>query len=106
MEGSTTIYAAKCYWPGVTEHELAGAGTRARLEAEVLTRQGSAVGFLGSLYFPGDDLVLCLFAASSRAAVKQANESAGIPCERIMESVWLARPGRELRADRCRGGNP
>ena len=68
------VYAAKCYWPGVTPAELE------RLDER---------GYLGSLLFPGDELVLCLFEAGSRVAVKQASERAGIPCERIMESVWL-----------------
>jgi hypothetical protein len=104
MDGPRSIYAAKCYWPGVTEHELAAAATRALREAEDLTHDGSSVAFLGSLFFPGDDLVLCLFDASSRAVVKQANERAGIPCERIMESLWLARPGRATSTDRHGGG--
>jgi hypothetical protein len=81
------LYAAKCYWPGVTETELDLVAARA-------TRTGSRsipddVYYLGSLLFSGDDLVLCLFEGPSRTTVKQASELAGIPCERLMDAVWL-----------------
>jgi 8-oxo-dGTP pyrophosphatase MutT (NUDIX family) len=41
------------------------------------------------MLFPDDELVLCLFEAPSQAAVKQASEEVGIPCERVMTTVWL-----------------
>ena len=49
------LYAAKCYWPGVTERELD------RLSDRVSSR--GAIVFVGSLLFPQDELVLCLFEA-------------------------------------------
>jgi Nickel responsive protein SCO4226-like len=82
------LYAAKCYWPGVTASELEAAGTRARRAAVGRVRRGR-VAFLGSMLFPDDELVLCLFDAPSQAAVKQASEQVGIPCERVMATVWL-----------------
>jgi hypothetical protein len=81
------VYAAKCYWPEVTDAELERAAARASGDKRS--------GYLGSLLFPGDELVLCLFDAPSRAAVKRASERARIPCERIMESRWLAPSGQE-----------
>jgi hypothetical protein len=86
------VYAAKCFWPGVTSEELELIGASAVREARRISRLGRPVAYLGSMLFPDDELVLCLFEGSTRAAVKQANDRAGIPCERIMESVWLARP--------------
>ena len=85
------LYTAKCYWPGVSDEEL-----RASVE-----RAGGKSGdrpvatFRGALYLPGDELVLCLFDSSSRAAVKRASEQAGMPCERVIETVWVAPPERE-----------
>jgi hypothetical protein len=81
------LYAAKCYWPGVTESDLEQVAGRA-------TRAGPASGsntvtYLGSLLFAADDLVLCLFHGPSRAAVIQASDRLGIPCERLMDSAWL-----------------
>ena len=82
------LYAAKCYWPDVDERELERVTTRALRTGDARAR-GSGVAYVGSLLFAGDDLVLCLFEGPSRAAVKQASERAGIPCERVMDSVWL-----------------
>ena len=50
--------------------------------------------FRGALYLPGDELVLCLFDSASRASVKRVSELAGLPCERVIETVWVA-PGNE-----------
>lgn len=78
------LYAAKCYWPGVTRPEVERITADVRGPAE---RGGAA--YMGSLVFEDDDLVLCLFEARSAAAVKRASERVGIPCERVMEPVWL-----------------
>ncbi len=81
------LYAAKCYWPGVTETDLervAGRAARAGMASGSTT-----VAYLGSLLFAADDLVLCLFQGSCRAAVIQASDRLGIPCERLMDSAWL-----------------
>jgi len=88
------LYTAKCFWPGVTEDELRCAATRAGSQ----TGKRLKATFRGALYFPGDELVLCLFDSSSHACVKRASERAGIPCERVIDTVWVApqpRGGRE-----------
>lgn len=72
------LYTAKCYWPDVE---------RAELERS-LTRLGAS--YRATLVFPDDSLVLCLFEAESAEAVKRVSEQAGMPCERVMQSVWLA----------------
>ena len=53
--------------------------------------------FRGALYLPGDELVLCLFDSSSRAGVKRASERAGMPCERVIETVWVEPPRSEVK---------
>jgi hypothetical protein len=78
------LYTAKCFWPGVTEHELRFAAARAAGETGCLQ-----AAFRGALYLPGDELVLCLFESPSREAVKRASERAGMPCERVIETVWV-----------------
>ena len=56
---------------------------------QALATGTSPVSYLGSLLFPADDLVLCLFCGPSRAAVIQASDQLGIPTERLMDSTWL-----------------
>jgi hypothetical protein len=82
------LYAAKCYWPGITESELDRVAERADLSSSAGEAEGAA--YLGALLFEADDLVICLFEARSRSAVSQASEQLGIPCERVMTPVWLA----------------
>jgi hypothetical protein len=83
------LYTAKCYWPGLDAAEFD------RVEAKRLAQRSTGapdVIYRGAILFPEDELVLCLFDASSRAAVKQAAERARAPCERVMDSVWLPAP--------------
>jgi len=53
------LYAAKCYWPGVTRADVEQIAARAT-DACVGARCGP-ITYLGSLLFAADDLVLCLF---------------------------------------------
>lgn len=88
------LYTAKCFWPGVTEGELRLAAARAWSEIG----EPDQTAFRGALYLPDDELVLCLFDASSRASVKRISERAGMPCERVIETVWVTpdpRGGKE-----------
>jgi hypothetical protein len=89
------LYAAKCYWPGVTKADLDSVAERAAQPGPGPGRD--RVAYLGSLLFAADDLVLCLFQGPSRAAVIKASERLGIPSERLMDSAWLGpdRPSRE-----------
>jgi len=79
------LYTAKCFWPGVTERQLRQSAARARRVAG----EDSGTSFCGALFLPGDELVLCLFESPTRAAVKRASEQAGLPCERVIETVWV-----------------
>jgi hypothetical protein len=80
------LYTAKCYWPGINadDFDRVASARLARRSAE-----SSSIVYRGAILFPEDDLVLCLFDASSRAAVKEAAERARVPCERVIDSVWL-----------------
>ena len=83
------LYTAKCFWPGVTEDELRLAVARTD------SVQGAA--FRGALYLLRDELVLCLFHAPSPELVKQASERAGMPCERVIDTVWVDPLKGEIR---------
>ena len=78
------LYTAKCFWPGATEGKLRQAAALAG--SDTGERQTS---FRGAFYLPGDELALCLFESSSPAGVKRASERAGMPCERVIETVWI-----------------
>jgi len=86
------LYTAKCFWPGVTEDELRLAAARAQVRSG---EEGTA--FRGAVFLPADEIVLCLIDATSRASVKRMSERAGMPCERVIETVWVAPLGGPAR---------
>ena len=88
------LFAAKCYWPGVTQADLEQVAERAAKAG--LASGSDQVSYLGSLLFAADHLVLCLFQGHSRAAVIRAGDRLGIPRERLMDSLWLG-PSRRAR---------
>ena len=81
------LYAAKCYWPGISASEFEG-DAALRL-ADPPSEGPIQPAYLGSLLFVEDELVLGLYRASSRSDVMRAATQAHIPCERVMESMWL-----------------
>jgi hypothetical protein len=103
MGASTNLYAAKCYWPGVTEGQVQQAAACAAAEAASGT--ASAIDYLGAILFPDDELVLCLFNAPTPPVVRRTAERAGIPCDRVMNSRWLPHPPRAIKAS-ARGQQP
>jgi len=86
------LYTAKCYWPGVTQSELQHAAAAAGHEAARFCAEGKPIRYLGSLLFAADDLVLCIFETPERDLVTGTTARAHIPCERLMETVWLGSP--------------
>jgi hypothetical protein len=81
------LYAAKSFWPGITPQEFErGAGLRLR---RMRGDGDNRAAYVGSIVFADDELVLCLFRASSASGVRRSAELAGIPCERVMESTWF-----------------
>lgn len=82
-------YTAECYWPGVTEAKLREAGARAAQAAEAVSREGTLVCYLGSVLFPGDEVVLFEFDGASPEAVRRASERAELGVERIIETLRI-----------------
>ena len=80
------LYTAKCYWPGVTEDDLRDAAEQAGKQ----NKTGDGAVFRGVLYLPGDETALSLYEADSPVSVKQASERVGMPCERVIATVWVA----------------
>ena len=70
----------------MTEDELHLAAARAGDAPRDRRRRSSR----GALYLPGDEVVHCLFESASRASVKRVSELAGMPCERVIETVRVA----------------
>ena len=85
-----TTYVAERYLPGITAEQLADAALRAKLATAEMTAEGTPVTYLWSTFLVADQTCYCLFEAPSEHAVRQANDRAAIPYERIVPAVHVA----------------
>lgn len=76
--------------PGLTGDQLAGAAAKAKATTQEMSRKGVPVRYLRSTFVPGENKCYCLFEGPSEQAVKEANERAELPFERIVEAVHVA----------------
>ena len=83
-------YVAERYLPGITQEQLLDAARRAKLVTAQMTAEGTPVTYLHSTFLGGDQTCYCLFEGPSEHAVKQANDRAEIPYERIVPAVHVA----------------
>ena len=60
---------------------------RARLAAEALTREGTPVRYLRSIFVPEDETCFLLIEAASAESVREALGRAQLPFERLTESL-------------------
>jgi hypothetical protein len=90
----TKGFLVECYWPGVSEEGLVTAAQRVRRAAAELRRRGGDVDFVSSILVPADETVFCLF-SGCEADVRAASEQAGVPFERILESLHVDGAGQE-----------
>jgi hypothetical protein len=81
---------AECMWSGVTQSELVEADARASASAAATAGGSEPVRYLGSMLVPDDEVVFFFFAGPSSAAVEQVAQRAGIPFERVLESVRIS----------------
>jgi hypothetical protein len=86
-------YLVECYWPGVTESELATVARRVEAAAQRLSREGSEVTYLTGLLVPEDEVALCLFEAGSSANVEEACRQGGLPFDRILSVAVISPEG-------------
>jgi hypothetical protein len=83
-------YAAELYMPGVTPEQLLDTARRAKAASAEMTAEGTRLTYLSATPLSGDDTCYCLFQGTSEQAVRQANDRAGIPYERVIPAVHLA----------------
>ena len=70
----------------ITSDGLAGTQKAAIASAQKSTTSGTPVRYIRSTFVPGEARCMCLFEASTPDAVRDVNESAGLPFTRIVEA--------------------
>jgi hypothetical protein len=83
-------YMVERHLPGITSEQLTAAAARAKSVTAQMTKQGKPVRYLRTTFLPAEEKAYCLFDAPSAEQVKEANELAQIPLQRIVEVKHVA----------------
>ncbi len=83
------VYMVDRHLPGVTKDQLAAAQRAAIETGKRLSAGGKKVRYIRSTFVPAEARCMCLFEADNAQLVKELNESAKIPFERIIEAEDL-----------------
>lgn len=83
------IFAVQRKLPGISMEDLGKAQKAAIDTSNKHSGKGVPVRYIRSNFYPGDDKCTCLFEANDADAVKQVNEDAALPFERIEEVLDL-----------------
>lgn len=82
-------YMVERYLPGLTPDQLTAAAAKAKQTTTQMSRQGTPVRYLRSTYVPQESKCFCLFEGPSKETVREANERAQLPFERIHEALFV-----------------
>ena len=82
-------YVVERHLPKFTGEQVAAAAKRAKETTSEMTREGTPVRYLRSIFIPGEDKCFCLFEGESADSVLQANKRAELPVESISEALSI-----------------
>ena len=86
------IFLVERYWPDVDVDELRRALPRLESAVTAMRSEGREVEYLGSILMPIDQVVFTLVAAADEREIRQLNERAGLPVDRIAKAIALVGP--------------
>jgi hypothetical protein len=74
---------------GISMEGLAGAQKAAIGTAAAMRSQGTDIRYIRSTFAPEDGRCMCLFEAETETDVRQLNDTAGLPYERLVPALDL-----------------
>lgn len=83
------VYMVERELPGISMEQLAAAQKAAIKTGEQFTAEGKNVRYIRTTFVPNEARCMCLFEADSAELVKEVNETAQIPFNRIIEALDL-----------------
>jgi hypothetical protein len=90
--GATGTFVVECYWPGISEERVRETLSRLAPSPD----QGDladAVHSFGCILVPSDGMVLFLFRGASQDLVRSRSETAEVPFDRSVESIYIGLSG-------------
>jgi hypothetical protein len=83
------VYLVERSLKGIPMDQLAAAQQRAIGTAAEMTSQGTPVNYIRSTFVPETGQCMCLFSAGDAEQVKELNQKAGIPFDRVVGALDL-----------------
>ena len=83
------VYMVERELPGVSMDQLAAAQKAAIETGRQFTEEGKNVRYIRTTFVPGEARCMCLFEADNAELVKEVNETAQIPYNRVVEAMDL-----------------
>lgn len=84
-----SVYMVERSLKGISMEDLGGAQKAAIGQASAMQDAGTDVRYIRSTFAPEDGRCMCLFEAESEAVVKQLNDDASLPYDRVVEALDL-----------------
>ena len=83
------VYMVERELPGISMDQLAGAQKAAIETGQQMTAAGKNVNYIRTTFVPGEAKCMCLFEADNEDLVRELNETAQIPFNRIVPAMDL-----------------
>ena len=83
------VYMVERSLKGIPMNDLAAAQKRAISTGEEMTKAGTPVRYIRSTFVPDSGSCMCLFEAADAEQVKQLNQRASIPFDRVVAALDL-----------------
>ncbi|MBF9030036.1 DUF4242 domain-containing protein [Rhodobacterales bacterium HKCCE3408] len=84
-----SVYMVERNLKGISMDDLAGAQKAAIATAADMRGKGEKISYIRSTFAPEDGRCMCLFDGESAEQVRQLNDTAGLPYERVVEAMDL-----------------
>lgn len=84
-----SVYMVERSLKGIAMDDLAAAQKAAISTSQQSAAEGTAVRYIRSTFVPDSGRCMCLFEAANADAVKQVNDKAKLPYDRIVEAMDL-----------------
>jgi hypothetical protein len=85
-----STFLVERYWPGIDLATLRPVLGRLEAAAQAMRAEGAPVEHVGSILMPVDEVVFSLIAARDEGLVRELNERAGLPVDRITVAISLS----------------
>ncbi len=83
-------YIVERVLPNFTAEQLKAAATKAKQTTAKMTEEGTPIRYMRSFFIPGEDKCFCLFDGPSAEVVRQANDRAQLPYERVSDGMQVS----------------